>query len=77
MSKNSQFSIIISQLVSSVGQHLLNPLLVALGNYRIDIEITFSLASFLSQDMTCVRMSALEFARPRRAKTLCRTFMCF
>jgi hypothetical protein len=64
-------------LVSSVWQHFLNPLLVAFGNQRVNIEIAFSLARLFRQDMTGVRMSAFEFAAGGRAKTLCRAFMCF
>jgi len=66
-----------NRLVSSVWQHFLDPLLVALGHQRINIEIAFSLARLFRQDMTRVRMSAFEFAAGGRAKTLCRAFMCF
>lgn len=65
------------QLIPSVRQHLFDPLLVALGHYRVDVEITLSFIRLLRQYVTRVRMSPLELASCGRAKSLRGTFVCF
>ncbi len=64
-------------LIASVRQHLLDAFLVAFAHHYVDVEVAFTLGRFLSQNMSRVRMSAFEFARRCRAKTLCRTLVCF
>ena len=39
-------------LVPSVGQHSLDPLLIAIAHHYIDVEISLSLIRFLGQDVT-------------------------
>ena len=63
--------------MASVRQHFLDPLLVAFANQHVDVKNAFTLRSLFGQNMSCVRMSAFEFARRCRAETLCRTFVCF
>jgi hypothetical protein len=64
-------------LITSVRQHFLNTFLVAFGNHYVDVEVAFTLARFLGQNMSRVAVAAFEFAARRRAKTLCRAFVCF
>ena len=77
MSLNSQLSIINSQLIPSVRQHLFDAFLIAFGYQNVNIKIAFTFIRFLGQNMAGVRMSAFEFAARCRTKTLRRPFMCF
>ena len=72
-----EFTILNFQLISSVRQHGLDALLVALGNDRIYIEIAFTFMCFACQNMARMAVSPLELARGSRAKTLCRALVCF
>jgi hypothetical protein len=63
--------------VSSVRQHSLDALLIALGNHYIDIQIPLSLICLLGQDVTRMRMAAFNLPGRGHAKSLRRAFMCF
>src|SRR5262245_36595051 len=64
-------------LISSVRQHSLDSFLVAFRHHHVDIQMTLSLIGLLGQDVTRMRMAALNFAGRGRAKTLRRSPMCF
>jgi len=64
-------------LISSVRQHSLDALLIALGNHHVHVEISLSLIRLLGQDVPRVRMAALNLAGGGHAKSLGRAFMCF
>ena len=64
-------------LVSSVGQHSLDPLLIAFAHHYIDIEMSLSLIRFFGQDVTRMRVATLDLATCSRAKSLRRASMRF
>jgi hypothetical protein len=66
-----------SSLIPSVRQHSLDAFLIAFGNYSVDIQQPFSLVCFLRQDVTSVRMAALDLASGRQAKAFRGASVCF
>ena len=64
-------------LISSVWQHPLDALLIALSYHHIDIQIPFPLVSLLGQDMSRMRMAAFDLAGRGDAKSLGRSLMGF
>jgi hypothetical protein len=64
-------------LVAPVGQHILNTTLISFRHQNINIELSLSLVGFLGQDMTRVRMTALDLPGRGYPKTLGRTLVCF
>jgi len=64
-------------LIPSVGQHSLDALLIAIAHHYIDVEISLSLIRFLGQDVTRMRVSALDFPGRGNAKTLRGAPVCF
>jgi hypothetical protein len=64
-------------LIPSVGQHSLDPLLIAFAHHYIDVEISLSLIRFLGQDVTRMRVAALDFAGRGGAKSFRCASMCF
>jgi hypothetical protein len=63
-------------LTLSVGQQLLDAILVGFIDLHLTAQLPFSLARFLRQDMTTVGLTALEAIR-RFAKTLRRSPFSF
>jgi hypothetical protein len=68
---------IIQRLPSSVGQHILEALLVCLGHERINVEMAFTFLRLAGQDVARVRVAALELARGGRAHAFGRALVCF
>ena len=66
-----------SELVSSVRQHRLDALLIGSRYQTVNIKQSLPLVGFLGQDVTRVRMAALDLSSRGQAKTFRRTFMCF
>jgi len=64
-------------LISPIRQHAFDTLLVALSDYTVNIQQALSLVSLLGQDVTRMRMSALNLASGSQAKTFRRAFVCF
>jgi len=63
-------------LVSSVRQHSLNALFIAIGNQHVNIEVTLPLVSLFGQDVSRMRVAALDLAGRGHAKSLGRAFVC-
>jgi hypothetical protein len=63
-------------LIPSVRQHSLDAFLIAFRNQDIDIQIPFSLVRLLGQDMTRMRMAALDLASRGGAESLRSAFVC-
>jgi hypothetical protein len=74
---HSSFRVQHSSLISSVRQHSLDAFLITFRDHDIDIEISLSLIRLLGQDVTRVRMAALNLAGRGRAKSLRRAFVGF
>src|SRR5215813_14360439 len=64
-------------LFAAVRQHSHDAFKIVFGNERVDVELTFTLRRLLGQDVSRVRMTALDLAPGGRAKTLRGAFMCF
>jgi hypothetical protein len=64
-------------LASSIRQHRFDALLIAFGDQRVDVELTLPLISLLGQDMSSMRVPALDLPRRRQAESLGRALMCF
>jgi hypothetical protein len=64
-------------LIATVRQHALDTFLIAFGNQHVNIKMTLPLVSFLRQDVTRMRVAALNLAGRSEAKSLRRAFMCF
>jgi hypothetical protein len=63
-------------LISSIRQHSLDSLLIAIAHHYIDVKISLSLIRFLGQDVTRMRVAAFDFAGRGGAKSLRRASMC-
>jgi len=64
-------------LVAAVRQHVGHALVIGLGDEDVDVEMTFTLVRLLGQDVSRVRMAALNLSGGGQAKPLRRTFVCF
>ena len=70
-------TLIITRLVSAVGQHVRHTIVIGRGDENVDVEMTFPFIRLLGQDMSRVRMAAFDFSSGSQAKALRRPFMCF
>jgi hypothetical protein len=70
-------SLILASLISSIRQHSLDALLIAVSNHYVDIQIPLSFVGFLRQNVARMRMATLDLASRSQAKPLGRAFMCF
>jgi hypothetical protein len=64
-------------LISSVRQHSLDPIDIAIGDQYVNIQISLPLIRFLGQDVSRMRMAAFDLTGRGHAESLCRAFMCF
>jgi hypothetical protein len=64
-------------LVSSVGQHRHDPIVIGLGDERIDIQMTLSLVGLLRQYVPRMRVAPLDLPGSRQPHTLRCTFVGF
>jgi len=64
-------------LIPSVRQHSLDSFLIAFAHHYIDIEMSLSLIRFFGQDVTRMRVAALDLAARGGAKSLRRASMRF
>ncbi len=76
-SLNPYSSLILHPLITSIRQHRLDALLISIGDEPINVQVTLTLSSLLSQNVARVRMAALDLSGRGKAKTLGRTFMSF
>src|ERR1044072_1605184 len=63
--------------IPTVRQHALDPFLIAFRDHYIDVEIALSLVRLFRQDVTRMRVAALDLACRGDAKSLGRAFVCF
>jgi len=70
-------TLIITRLVSAVGQHVRHTIVIGLGDENVDVEMTFTFVRLLGQDMSRVRMAAFDLPGGGQAESLRRTFVCF
>ena len=67
----------VHRLISSVGQHRLDALLIAFGNDCVNIQLALTFVRLLGQNVAGVAVAALNLSRRGKAKTLGRALMCF